>query len=123
YSRTSSLAARIMHKQKVLVAGAAGFIGSHLCDRLLAAGHDVLGIDDFSTGCRDNLRHLDGAPGFELLEHVVTRPLDVPTDAIFNLACPAAPVHYQRDPVRTTVTSVQGAIQLLELARRHDARI
>lgn len=112
-----------MHNPIFLVTGAAGFIGSHLCDRLLTAGHEVLGVDDFSTGNRDNLRHLRDTPAFELLEHDVTRPLDVPTDAIFNLACPAAPVHYQRDPVRTTVTSVQGAINLLELARRNNARI
>ena len=110
-------------KQNILVTGGAGFIGSHLCERLLAAGHAVLGVDDFSTGSRSNLQNLIGRAGFELVEHDVTLPLQVPATAIFNLACPAAPVHYQRDPVRTTVTSVQGAIHLLELARRNSARI
>lgn len=112
-----------MHNPIFLVTGAAGFIGSHLCDRLLAAGHEVLGVDDFSTGSRDNLRHLDALPRFQLREHDIITPLNAQADAIFNLACPAAPVHYQRDPVRTTVTSVQGAINMLELARRNSARI
>jgi UDP-glucuronate decarboxylase len=109
--------------QRVLVTGGAGFLGSHLCDRLIAAGHDVICVDNFYTGSKDNIRHLIGNPRFELLRHDVTFPLYVEVDRIFNLACPASPVHYQRDPVQTTKTSVHGAINMLGLAKRLHARI
>ncbi|CAN7441352.1 SDR family oxidoreductase [Devosia sp. LjRoot16] len=109
--------------QRVLVTGGAGFLGSHLCDRLIAAGHDVICVDNFYTGSKDNIRHLIGNPRFELLRHDVTFPLYVEVDRIFNLACPASPVHYQRDPVQTTKTSVHGAINMLGLAKRLRARI
>lgn len=109
--------------QRVLVTGGAGFLGSHLCERLLAAGHDVICVDNFSTGSKDNIRHLIGNRRFELLRHDVTFPLYVEVDRIFNLACPASPIHYQRDPVQTTKTSVHGAINMLGLAKRLRARI
>ncbi|WP_055048602.1 UDP-glucuronic acid decarboxylase family protein [Devosia sp. A16] len=109
--------------QRVLVTGGAGFLGSHLCDRLIAAGHDVICVDNFYTGSKDNIRHLIGNPRFELLRHDVTFPLYVEVDRIFNLACPASPIHYQRDPVQTTKTSVHGAINMLGLAKRLHARI
>jgi UDP-glucuronate decarboxylase len=109
--------------QRVLVTGGAGFLGSHLCDRLIAAGHDVICVDNFYTGSKDNIRHLIGNPRFELLRHDVTFPLYVEVDRIFNLACPASPIHYQRDPVQTTKTSVHGAINMLGLAKRLRARI
>jgi UDP-glucuronate decarboxylase len=108
---------------RILVTGGAGFLGSHLCDRLIAAGHDVICVDNFYTGSKDNIRHLLGNPRFELLRHDVTFPLYVEVDRIFNLACPASPVHYQRDPVQTTKTSVHGAINMLGLAKRLRARI
>ncbi|MBA4742121.1 MAG: SDR family oxidoreductase [Azoarcus sp.] len=101
-----------------LVTGGAGFIGSHLCERLLDAGEEVLCVDNFYTGARRNIAHLLDRPGFELLRHDITFPLYVEVDAIWNLACPAAPVHYQRDPVQTTKTSVLGAINMLGLAKR-----
>ncbi|WP_075214525.1 UDP-glucuronic acid decarboxylase family protein [Mongoliimonas terrestris] len=104
--------------KRYLVTGGAGFIGSHLCDRLLAAGHEVLCVDNFYTGTRRNIEHLIGEPRFELLRHDVTFPLYVECDAIFNLACPASPIHYQFDPVQTTKTSVIGAINMLGLAKR-----
>jgi UDP-glucuronate decarboxylase len=109
--------------QRVLVTGGAGFLGSHLCDRLIADGHDVICADNFYTGSKANIRHLLGNPRFELLRHDVTFPLYVEVDRIFNLACPASPVHYQRDPVQTTKTSVHGAINMLGLAKRLHARI
>lgn len=109
--------------QRVLVTGGAGFLGSHLCDRLIAAGHDVICVDNFYTGSKDNIRHLIGNSRFELLRHDVTFPLYVEVDRIFNLACPASPIHYQRDPVQTTKTSVHGAINMLGLAKRLRARI
>jgi UDP-glucuronate decarboxylase len=104
--------------KRVLVTGGAGFIGSHLCERLIADGHEVLCVDNFYTGTRENIRHLLGNPAFELLRHDVTFPLYVEVDEIFNLACPASPIHYQRDPIQTTKTSVAGAINMLGLAKR-----
>ena len=104
--------------ERVLVTGGAGFIGSHLCERLLEQGHEVLCVDNFFTGSRRNIAHLLGHPGFELIRHDVTWPLYVETDRIYNLACPASPVHYQFDPVQTTKTSVIGAINMLGLAKR-----
>jgi UDP-glucuronate decarboxylase len=108
---------------RVLVTGGAGFIGSHLCERLLAEGHDVLCVDNFFTGVKDNISHLLADPHFELLRHDVTFPLYVEVDEIYNLACPAAPIHYQFDPVQTTKTSVHGAINMLGLAKRVKAKI
>jgi len=104
--------------KRVLVTGGAGFIGSHLCDRLVAEGHEVLCVDNFYTGSRQNVRHLLGNPAFELLRHDITFPLYVEVDEIYNLACPASPIHYQRDPVQTTKTSVAGSINMLGLAKR-----
>ena len=109
--------------QRVLVTGGAGFLGSHLCERLLAAGEDVLCVDNYFTGSKANIAHLLGDPRFELLRHDVTFPLYVEVDRIYNLACPASPVHYQHDPVQTTKTSVHGAINMLGLAKRVKARI
>jgi UDP-glucuronate decarboxylase len=109
--------------RRVLVTGGAGFLGSHLCERLLALGHDVLCVDNFYTGSKANIAHLIGHPYFELHRHDVTFPLYVEVDQIYNLACPASPVHYQNDPVQTTKTSVHGAINLLGLAKRLGAPI
>ena len=103
--------------------GGAGFLGSHLCERLLAAGGDVLCVDNFFTGSRKNIEHLLGHKHFELTRHDVTFPLYVEVDEIYNLACPASPIHYQRDPVQTTKTSVHGAINMLGLAKRVKAKI
>jgi UDP-glucuronate decarboxylase len=108
---------------KTLVTGGAGFLGSHLCDRLIARGDDVLCVDNFFTGDRRNVAHLLGHTRFELMRHDVTFPLYVEVERIFNLACPASPVHYQHDPVQTTKTSVHGAINMLGLAKRVKARI
>ena len=108
---------------RVLVTGGAGFLGSHLCDRLIERGADVLCVDNFFTGSKRNVAHLIGQPNFELMRHDVTFPLYVEVDRIFNLACPASPVHYQHDPVQTTKTSVHGAINMLGLAKRVKARI
>jgi UDP-glucuronate decarboxylase len=110
-------------RRRVLVTGGAGFIGSHLCERLLAEGADVLCVDNFFTGTKDNIAHLLGNPRFELQRHDVTFPLYVEVDEIYNLACPAAPIHYQFDPVQTTKTSVHGAINMLGLAKRVKAKI
>lgn len=104
--------------ERVLITGGAGFIGSHLSERLLAEGHDVLCVDNFYTGSKQNIEHLLSHPRFELMRHDVTFPLYVEVDRIYNLACPASPVHYQRDPVQTTKTSVVGAINMLGLAKR-----
>lgn len=113
-----------MHLQKrVLVTGGAGFLGSHLCERLLALGMDVLCVDNFFTGSRRNIDHLLDHNNFELIRHDVTFPLYVEVDDIYNLACPASPIHYQRDPVQTTKTSVHGAINMLGLAKRVKAKI
>ena len=111
-----------MHK-RVLVTGGAGFLGSHLCERLVEAGHDVLCVDNFFTGTRRNISHLLDNRRFELLRHDVTFPLYVEVDEIFNLACPASPVHYQFDPVQTTKTSVMGVINMLGLAKRVKAKL
>ena len=109
--------------EKVLVTGGAGFLGSHLCDRLLADGCDVLCVDNYFTGSKQNIAHLGDHPYFELMRHDITFPLYVEVDRIYNLACPASPVHYQFDPVQTTKTSVHGAINMLGLAKRVKARI
>ena len=107
----------------VLVTGGAGFLGSHLCDRLIGAGHDVICVDNFFTGSKRNIEHLMGHPRFELIRHDVTFPLYVEVDQIYNLACPASPIHYQHDPIQTTKTSVHGAINMLGLAKRLKCRI
>ena len=109
--------------RRILVTGGAGFLGSHLCDRLLASGNEVLCVDNFFTGSKRNIRHLIGNADFELVRHDVTIPLYVEVDQIYNLACPASPIHYQHDPVQTTKTSVHGAINMLGLAKRVGARI
>ncbi|MEM6421250.1 MAG: UDP-glucuronic acid decarboxylase family protein [Pseudomonadota bacterium] len=109
--------------RRVLVTGGAGFLGSHLCDRLIEAGHEVLCVDNYFTGRRGNIAHLLDSPRFELMRHDVTFPLYVEVDEIYNLACPASPVHYQFDPVQTTKTSVHGAINMLGLAKRTRAKI
>jgi len=110
-------------RKQILVTGGAGFLGSHLCDRLIAAGHDVLCLDNYFTGSKDNIVHLLSESNFELLRHDVTFPLYVEVDEIYNLACPASPIHYQHDPVQTTKTSVHGAINMLGLAKRLNAKI
>ncbi|MBI1250541.1 MAG: NAD-dependent epimerase/dehydratase family protein [Alphaproteobacteria bacterium] len=108
---------------RIAITGGAGFIGSHLCDALIARGADILCIDNFFTGARNNIRHLVGHPSFELMRHDVTFPLYVEVDEIYNMACPASPIHYQHDPVQTTKTSVHGAINMLGLAKRLRAKI
>jgi UDP-glucuronate decarboxylase len=105
-------------RKRILVTGGAGFLGSHLCERLIADGHEVLCVDNFFTGTRQNVVNLLGNPAFELMRHDVTFPLYVEVDEIYNLACPASPVHYQHDPIQTTKTSVHGAINMLGLAKR-----
>lgn len=110
-------------RKRILVTGGAGFLGSHLCERLLTDGHDVICVDNFFTGTKDNIAHLLDNPYFELLRHDVTFPLYVEVDEIYNLACPASPIHYQFDPVQTTKTSVHGAINMLGLAKRVKAKI
>jgi UDP-glucuronate decarboxylase len=112
-----------MTAKRALVTGGAGFLGSHLCDRLIERGHDVLCVDNFFTGSKKNVQHLLDHPRFELMRHDVTFPLYVEVDEIYNLACPASPVHYQHDPVQTTKTSVHGAINMLGLAKRVKAKI
>jgi len=114
---------KITNHKRVLVTGGAGFLGSHFCDRLVADGCDVLCADNFFSGTKDNIAHLIGNPRFELLRHDVTFPLYVEVDEIYNLACPASPIHYQYDPVQTTKTSVHGAINMLGLAKRTKAKI
>ena len=114
---------RGFNRKRVLVTGGAGFLGSHLCERLLEQGCDVLCADNYFTGSRDNIVHLLSNPHFELMRHDVTFPLYVEVDEIYNLACPASPVHYQHDPVQTTKTSVHGAINMLGLAKRLNAKI
>lgn len=110
-------------RTRILVTGGAGFLGSHLCKRLVAEGNDVLCVDNFYTGTKDNVSDLFGSPHFELLRHDITFPLYVEVDKIYNLACPASPIHYQFDPVQTTKSSVHGAINMLGLAKRVKARI
>lgn len=114
---------RIVDRKTILVTGGAGFLGSHLCDRLIAEGHDVVCVDNLFTGSRQNIAHLAQHPRFEFLRHDVTFPLYVEVDEIYNLACPASPIHYQHDPVQTTKTSVLGAINMLGLAKRLKCRI
>ncbi len=109
--------------KRVLVTGGAGFLGSHLCERLLKDGHEVLCIDNFFTGTKNNVMHLLNNPYFEMMRHDITFPLYVEIDEIFNLACPASPIHYQHDPVQTTKTSVHGAINMLGLAKRLRSKI
>lgn len=113
----------MFERKRILVTGGAGFLGSHLCERLLGQGHDVLCVDNFFTGPRDNIIDLIGNPRFELMRHDVTFPLYVEVDEIYNLACPASPIHYQHNPVQTTKTAVHGAINMLGLAKRVGARI
>ena len=110
-------------KQRILVTGGAGFLGSHLCERLVAQGHDVLAVDNYFTGRKENIAHLLKESNFEVMRHDICFPLYVEVDEIYNLACPASPVHYQFDPVQTTKTSVHGAINMLGLAKRRRARI
>src|SRR5262249_39060270 len=110
-------------RKRAMVTGGAGFLGSHLCDRLLADGHEVLCVDNLFTGSKDNIEHLRDRSGFEFLRHDVTFPLYVEVDEIYNLACPASPIHYQHDPVQTAKTSVHGAINMLGLAKRLGCRI
>ncbi len=112
-----------MTRRRVLVTGGAGFLGSHLCERLIHQGHDVLCVDNYFTGRKDNIAHLLGHPNFEAMRHDVTFPLYVEVDEIYNLACPASPIHYQFDPVQTTKTSIMGAINMLGLAKRVKAKI
>ena len=107
-----------MHKQTILVTGGGGFIGSHLCELLLSRGNDVICLDNFFTGSKNNIRHLLSNPSFELIRHDVTIPIELEVDAIYNLACPASPIHYQHDPVQTIRTSILGATNMLDLARR-----
>ena len=110
-------------KGRVLVTGGAGFIGSHLCERLLNDGHDVLAVDNYYSSTKDNIAHLLSNPRFEMIRHDITFPLFVEVDEIYHLACPASPIHYQRDPVQTTKTAVHGSINMLGLAKRTGARI
>jgi len=110
-------------RKRILVTGGAGFLGSHLCERLLALGFEVICVDNFYTGRKENISHLVNNPRFELIRHDVTFPLYVEVDEIYNLACPASPIHYQYDPVQTTKTSIHGAINMLGLAKRIEAKI
>jgi UDP-glucuronate decarboxylase len=114
---------KMLPRKRILITGGAGFIGSHLCERLIDAGHDIICLDNYFTGTKENLLKLLDYPNFELLRHDVTFPLYVEVDEIYNLACPASPVHYQYDPVQTTKTSVHGAINMLGLAKRTGAKI
>ncbi|HAJ28479.1 MAG TPA: NAD-dependent dehydratase [Syntrophus sp. (in: bacteria)] len=109
--------------KRILISGGAGFLGSHLCDRLLAEGHDVLCLDNLYTGSKNNIRHLIGHPNFEFIRHDITQPIFLEVDEIYNLACPASPVHYQYNPIKTIKTSVMGAINTLGLAKRVKAKI
>jgi len=110
-------------KRRILVSGGAGFLGSHLCNMLLENGNDLICVDNFYTGTKENVAHLLDKPGFELMRHDITFPLYLEVDEIYNLACPASPIHYQLDPVQTTKTSVHGAINMLGLAKRLNAKI
>lgn len=110
-------------KKRILITGGAGFLGSHLCDKLIEQGHEILCVDNYFTGSKKNVEHLIGHPRFELMRHDVTFPLYVEVDEIYNLACPASPIHYQWDPVQTTKTSVLGAVNMLGLAKRVKAKI
>jgi UDP-glucuronate decarboxylase len=117
------MARQYSNRKRILVTGGAGFLGSHLCDRLIADGHEVLCVDNFFTGDKVNISHIAQNSRFELLRHDITFPLFVEVDEIYNLACPASPIHYQHDPVQTTKTSVHGAINMLGLAKRLRCRI
>jgi len=108
---------------RILVTGGAGFVGSHLCERLLGEGHDVICLDNFFTGSKNNIIHLMDSHRFELVRHDITEPILLEVDRIYNLACPASPIHYQYNPVKTTKTSVMGTINMLGLAKRVKARI
>ena len=119
----TQLRMRSLERKRILVTGGAGFLGSHLCERLLADGHEVICMDNYFTGNKQNIMHLLGNPASELLRHDVTFPIYLEIDEIYNLACPASPVHYQHDPVQTTKTSVHGAINMLGLAKRTNAKI
>ena len=114
---------KVLNMRQILVTGGAGFLGSHLCDRLIKDGNSVICLDNFFTGSKQNIAHLIGNQNFELIRHDVTFPIYIEIDEIYNLACPASPVHYQHDPVQTTKTSVHGAINMLGLAKRTKARI
>ena len=114
---------RVSNRKRVLVTGGAGFLGSHLCERLLNNGCDVLCVDNFYSSTKDNVMHLIGNPRFEWIRHDITFPLYLEVDEIYNLACPASPVHYQCDPVQTTKTIFHGAINMLGLAKRTNAKI
>jgi UDP-glucuronate decarboxylase len=114
---------KISNKKRVLVTGGAGFLGSHLCERLLELDCDVISLDNYYSGTKDNIKHLMSNPNFEVLRHDVTFPIYIEVDEIYNLACPASPIHYQWDPVQTTKTSVHGAINMLGLAKRTKAKI
>lgn len=109
--------------KRIVITGGAGFIGSHLCERLLYEGHNVVCLDNYFTGCRENIEHLLDDPRFELVEHDLIEPYHTEADEIYNLACPASPVYYQHDPIKTIKTSVLGAIHMLGLAKRNGARI
>lgn len=113
----------IRQKQRILVTGGAGFLGSHLCEKLVNLGHDVICVDNFYTGSKENLQSLSCSPRFEVIRHDITFPLYIEVDQIYNLACPASPIHYQHDPVQTTKTSVHGSINMLGLAKRVNAKI
>ena len=112
-----------MSRQRILVSGGSGFLGSHLCDRLLKEGHEVVCLDNFFTGSRANIEHLLDHHRFELVRHDITEPITMEVDEIYHLACPASPIHYQRNPVRTIRTAVQGTLNMLDLAREVRARI
>lgn len=114
---------KIANRKRILVTGGAGFLGSHLCERLLAEENEILCLDNFASGTKDNVLHMMGNPHFELLRHDVTQPLHVEVDEIYNLACPASPVHYQASSIKTMLTSVHGALNMLELACRTGARV
>ena len=112
-----------MSSKKILITGGGGFLGSHLCERLLNEGNEIICLDNFFTGSKQNILHLMDNPRFELMRHDVTMPLYIEVDEIYNLACPASPIHYQHDPVQTTKTCVHGAINMLGLAKRTGAKI
>jgi UDP-glucuronate decarboxylase len=111
------------YTMRIMVAGGAGFLGSHLCENLLEDGHEVVCVDNFYTGSTDNIKHLKDRKKFTILQHDITSPISISVDGIFNLACPASPIHYQKDPIQTLKTSVYGSINLLELAKQTKARI